>query len=138
MATRQQSDIRLGKLESKIMNIVWDRGKATVHDVRDAIATGKSPAYCTILTMMRNLEGKGYLAHEVDDRAYVYRATVSQRQARRSIVGELLERLFEGSPAALVNSLIEHKQVSPKELKDIRKILKKGGYNDESGNNECG
>jgi len=72
MANKINSDIRLGRLELQIMNVVWDRGKATVHDVKNALSRRK-PAYSTILTMMRKLEVKGYLEHEVDGRTYVYR-----------------------------------------------------------------
>ena len=67
MAKTKPPEIRLGRLELQIMNIVWDKQKATVHDVKEAISRGRKPAYTTILTMMRKLEAKGYLKHEVDD-----------------------------------------------------------------------
>ena len=66
MAKRKDSEIRLGRVELQIMNVVWQRGKATVHDVKDALSRGRKPAYSTILTMMRKLEAKGYLEHDVD------------------------------------------------------------------------
>ena len=99
--SKKPSEIRLGRLELQIMNVVWDRETASVHDVKDALTQGRKPAYSTILTMMRKLEAKGYLTHEVDDRTFVYHATVSRQTARHGLLGDLLDRVFEGSPALL-------------------------------------
>jgi BlaI family penicillinase repressor len=129
--TKQKgSEIRLGRLEMQIMNVVWEKGKATVHDVKDALGTGRKPAYSTILTMMRKIEAKGYLEHDVDNRTYVYRPTISQHVARRSILGDILERLFEGSPTLLLNSLVEQKQVSKEELDQLIKLIEEATRNE--------
>ena len=122
---KKLSDIRLGRLEMQIMNVVWDKGRATVHDVKDVISRGRKPAYSTILTMMRKLEAKGYLQHDVDDRTYVYRAAISRQTVRRSVLGDLLDRLFEGSPMLLLNSLVEQKSISEKQIREIQKLISK-------------
>ena len=123
MSKHVESEIRLGRMEMQIMNEVWGRGTATVRDVHEALSRGRSPAYSTVLTMMRKLEIKGYLSHQVQDRTYIYRATISRGEARRSIVGTLLDRLFEGSAVQLMTSLIEEKKVSRKELEQIHRLL---------------
>jgi predicted transcriptional regulator len=123
MPKKRLSEIRLGRLELQIMNVVWDKGRATVHDVKDTISRGRKPAYSTILTMMRKLEAKGYLSHDVDDRTYVYRPTISRRTVRQGVIVDLLDRLFEGSPSLLLNSLVEQNRVSEKELREIRKLI---------------
>jgi len=116
----------MGKMELEIMKVVWERGKATVHDVKEALSRGKKkPAYSTVLTMMRKIEAKGYLEHDVDGRTYVYRPTISRRAVRHSMLGDLLDRAFDGSPLALVNSLIDQKRISAKELREIRKLTVK-------------
>ena len=120
---RKPLEIRLGRLGLQIMNVVWDKGTATVYDVKEAISRGRKPAYTTILTMMRKLEGKGYLEHEVDERTYVYRATISRQEARQSLLGDLLERVFEGSPSLLVNSLVEQNKVTDEELREIQRLI---------------
>ena len=124
MSKKKPSEIRLGRLELQIMNVVWDKGKATVHDVRDAISRGRKPAYSTILTMMRKLEAKGYLQHDVDDRTYVYQPTISRQTVRQGVLGDLLDRLFEGSPLLLLNSLVEQNRLSEAELRKIQKLIK--------------
>ena len=125
MPKKKLSEIRLGRLELQIMNVVWDKGHATVHDVKDTISRGRKPAYSTILTMMRKLEAKGYLSHDVDDRTYVYRPTISRKTVRQGVIGDLLDRLFEGSPSLLLNSLVEQNRISEEELSEIRKLISK-------------
>jgi predicted transcriptional regulator len=130
MTKQKDSEIRLGRLEMQIMNVVWEKGKATVHDVKDALGKGRKPAYSTILTMMRKIEAKGYLEHDVDNRTYVYRSTISQNVARRSILGDILDRLFDGSPALLLNSLVEQNQVSKEELDQLKKLIEEATRNE--------
>jgi len=130
MAKKKLLEIRLGRLELQIMNIVWDKGKATVHDVKDAISRGRKPAYSTILTMMRKLEAKGYLEHDVDERTYVYRPVISKKAVRHGILGDVLDRLFEGSTSLLLNSLVEQDRISEKELRKIRKLIRERGKNE--------
>ena len=126
MTKATKSEIRLGRLELQIMNVVWSRGKATVHEVRDELSQGRrKPAYSTILTMMRKLEAKGYLRHEVDDRTYVYEPSISRKAVRHSLVGDLVDRLFEGSSSLLVTSLVEQNRVTDQELREIQELLKK-------------
>ena len=129
MAYKINSEIRLGRLELQIMNVVWDRGKATVHDIKNALSRRK-PAYSTILTMMRKLEAKGYLKHEVDGRTYVYLPLISQQAVRQGVLGDLVERLFEGSTSLLLTSLVEQNRISENELCEIRKLIEERGKNE--------
>lgn len=131
MAKRRAGEVRLGRLELQIMKVVWERGEATVHDVRDALSRGRKPAYSTILTMMRKLEAKGYLEHEVESRTFVYQATISGHEVQCSMLGDLLDRLFDGSPALLVNSLMEQKHISAAELRKIRKLIRERSHGNE-------
>jgi len=125
MAKATESEIRLGRLELQIMNVVWSRGKATVHEVKDELSQGRKPAYSTILTMMRKLEAKGYLKHDVDDRTYVYEPTISRKTVRHGLLGDLVDRLFEGSSSLLLTSLVEQDRITDQELSEIKKLVKK-------------
>ena len=125
MPKKKPSDIRLGRLETQIMNVVWEKGLATVREVKRVLRKGEKPAYSTILTMMRKLEGKGYLEHDVRDRTFVYRASIDQQDVRRNILGDLVQRLFDGSPSLLVNSLLEQGNISNEEMLEIRQLLQK-------------
>jgi len=125
MAKEITGEIRLGRIEMKIMNVVWDKGEATVHDVKEVLAQGRTPAYSTVLTMMRKLEAKGYLEHTVDDRTFVYQATITQQDVRQGVLGDIMARLFEGSPTLLFNSLVEQNGISETELREIQSLIKK-------------
>ena len=135
MAKKTNSEIRLGRLELQIMNVVWDRGKATVHDVKSALCHRK-PAYSTILTMMRKLEAKGYLEHDVDDRTYVYRSTVSREAVRHGVLGDILDRLFDGSASLLLNSLAEQNRISEKDQRQIKKLIQERKDNEPHINSD--
>lgn len=124
MSDSKQRQVRLGRLEAEIMNVVWKRTRATVREVSDALP--RKRAYSTVLTMMRKLEAKGYLSHKVRDRTYVYRAEIERSLARSSILAELVERLFDGSPSLLVTSLVEDDLVDEKELEKIQRLIEKG------------
>ena len=123
MKKMSPGEIRLGRLELEIMKAVWDSGTATVHDVQQALAPRCKRAYSTILTMMRKLEAKGYLRHELDDRTFIYRATVSSAQVRKGLLADLVDRVFDGSAQLVVSGLLDRKKLSEKELAAIRKLI---------------
>lgn len=123
MAKKKSKETRLGRIEMAIMSVVWEMGKATVHDVRNTVKRRPRPAYTTVLTMMRKLEDKGYLTHEERDRTYVFSATICLEDVRKSALHDLLERLFEGSPALLFNHLLAQNNADEDQLREIRELL---------------
>lgn len=131
MAGKKRKEIRLGRIEMAIMSVVWEMGKATVHDVRNAMKRRPKPAYTTVLTMMRKLEDKGYLTHKERDRSYVFTATICRENVRKSALDDLLERLFDGSPALLFNHLLAQKNVDEDQLREIRELLGEEGKRDD-------
>lgn len=114
----------LTEAEYRLMQILWDRGEASVADVVDAI--GDPPlAYNTVLTTMRILEQKGYVGHKAAGRAFIYRAVVARDEAQRSVVQHVLSRFFDGSPRELVLNLLESEAVDGHELDRLRELLDK-------------
>lgn len=113
----------LGDLEMAVMKEVWRRGKATVHDVRDALRPKRKLAYTTVMTTMSNLEKKGLLGHDVDGRTYVYHAKVDQKTVASSTVGEMLDKFFDGSVAQLVNTLFRQEDLSKAEFEKLRQEI---------------
>ncbi len=113
----------LGDLQHAIMAVLWARGEATTADVHEALREPRGLALTTIATMLHKMEGKGVVAHRAEGRQFVYRPTVSEDQVRRSMVGELVERLFGGDPKALVAHLVSEKEIEPRELDQLRRRL---------------
>ncbi len=111
--------------ELRLMNVIWDKGAATVAEVAQALPADLDLAYNTVLTTLRILEDKGFVRHEkpADGRAFVYQAVVDRDQASRSAVRSLMSRFFRDSPELLVQNLLEDEEISEKELGRIRKLL---------------
>jgi predicted transcriptional regulator len=115
----------LTEAELRLMQILWEKGRATVAEVAAALPKQLDLAYNTVLTTMRILETKGYLRHEKakDARAFVYVPVVAKEQATRSAVRQLLRRFFGDSPEALVLNLLDDETIGESELQKIRKLL---------------
>lgn len=107
------------------MNVLWEQGPSTVSEVQKSLPKRERAAYTTVLTMLRILEEKGYLEHEQNGRAFVYRPLVGREAARRSSVSHLVGRLFDGSPGALVLNVLENEELTPEELAQLRELIAK-------------
>ena len=113
----------LGDLQHAIMAVLWERGEATVAEVHETLREERGLAPTTIATMLRKMEDKGVVVHRAEGRQFVYRPTVSEDVVRRSMVGELVERLFGGDPRALVAHLVSEHEIEPGELSGLRRRL---------------
>jgi predicted transcriptional regulator len=114
-------------LELKIMQVIWKRGKGTVSAVQ---AEMRPPlAYTTVQTVLNILERKGKLQRELDGRAFVYSAKVSEEKAVGQSLGDLIDRMFGGSSEELVMSLLRSKQIDAKRLAKLTEQFgkEKGG-----------
>jgi predicted transcriptional regulator len=105
------------------MKIIWRRQSATVRDVYEELLERRKIAYTTVMTALKTLEQKGYLRAAQQDRAYVYRATRAKNQVIKGMVREFVDRVFNGSAEPLVVHLIEDKQLSESELREITRML---------------
>ena len=115
----------LGELQLAIMRVLWERGEATVADVHQGLERPWRRALTTVATMLSKMEKKGVVEHRTEGRQFVYRATVSEREVRRSMVSDLTSRLFEGNAAALVSHLIDEQGIDPEELAALRELLER-------------
>lgn len=118
--------LSLTEAELRLMDVIWNKGRATVAEVAEGLPKDLDLAYNTVLTTLRILEDKGYLKHtkSKEGRAFVYRAAVSREQASRSAVQHLLRRFFGNSAEALVLNLLEDEKLGEDELARVRELLK--------------
>lgn len=115
--------IQLTALQLALMEVLWERGEATVADVRAAVKKRRRLAPNTIATILSRLEKQGLLAHATAGRQYVYRALIGAEEARTAMVSELSERLFGGDAASLVSHLIEAHDIRPGDLERVRALI---------------
>lgn len=109
--------------ELRLMDVLWDKGSATVSDVLEGLKTKPALAYSTVITTLRILETKGYVSHRKEGRAFTYQPLIGRHEARQSAITHLLHRLFEGSPELLVTSLFEDRKISAVEMKRLRALI---------------
>jgi len=109
--------------ELRIMNVLWDRTAATVGEVVDGLEGPKKPAYNSILTILRILERKGYVAHAKEGRAFTWHPLVGRHEARRGALTHLLTRFFDDSPELLVLNLLGRDDADDDEIQQVRALI---------------
>jgi BlaI family transcriptional regulator, penicillinase repressor len=115
--------VSLTRRELDVMSVLWRRGRATVAEVRNDLADDL--AYPTVQTMLRVLEGKGYVGHTVDGRAFRFHALVEQDEAADSALDRLVTKVYHGSRELLMSRLLADEDIAPDELRRIKKLLQK-------------
>jgi BlaI family transcriptional regulator, penicillinase repressor len=114
----------LGETEMEILHHVWDHGKVTVAEVHEKILADRKVAYTTVMTVMKNLAQKGYLSYEKHGMAYVYFPAVPPDTVKESLVGNLVRKVFDGSPAALVQTLVSSEQITDEEREELLRLIR--------------
>lgn len=110
----------LGDLQLAILRTLWQRGAAPVAEVHELLRD-RGLALTTIATMLRKMEEKGLVSHTEQGRTFLYRADVDPELVQKNLVGDLVTRLFDGDPLALVNHLLRAGEIELGELDDLRR-----------------
>ncbi len=113
----------LTEAELRLMDVLWQKGAASVQQVLDALTQKPPLAYNSVLTTIRILENKGYVEHVKEGRAHIYRPMVEREQATRSEIRHLVNRFFGNSHELLVLNILEDRGLEAKELKRLRALL---------------
>ena len=113
--------IVLADREAELMEILWEHGPSTVAEVRARL--NDELAYTTVLTILRNLESKGYIGHEGEGRAHRFSPVIGRESAQRSALRHLAAKLFSGSTSLLLTQLISDKALTDEEIACVRRLL---------------
>ena len=114
----------LTEAELRLMKLLWQRGESAVSDLVTAIPKDEALAYNSILTTLRILEQKGYVAHRQEGRAFLYTPTVAEREASRSEIRHVLGRFFGNSREQLLLSLLGDDEISPEEIQRMKDAIR--------------
>ena len=109
--------VGLTRLELRIMQVIWRRGRCTVSEVQGEMEPPL--AYTTVQTMLNILERKGKLKRELEGRAYIYSATITEAKALGQGVRDLIDRMFGGSSEELVMSLLRNGEIDARKLAEL-------------------
>jgi predicted transcriptional regulator len=114
---------RLGDLQLAIMRVLWSGGEASVADVHGALEEERGLAPTTIATMLKKMEAKGVVTHRTEGRRFLYRPTVTEAAVRRTMVGDVTDRLFRGEVTALVSHLLAEHEIDADELERLKTLI---------------
>jgi BlaI family transcriptional regulator, penicillinase repressor len=113
----------LTELENRIMGAIWSGGPSSVERVHQTVSQTHKLKETSVRTMLRRLEHKGYLRHEVRDRAFIYRAVEPARGLAARAVRQIIDHLCQGSVEELVSGMVEAKVLSNLELEQLAEFV---------------
>lgn len=113
----------LSRRERQILDILYQRSRASAQEVREALP--ESPSYSAVRALLRILEEKGHIRHEEDGAKYVYLPVVSRTRVRKSALNRVVDTFFEGSAEQVMAALLDpgSRKLSPDELDRIAKLI---------------
>ena len=121
--TRRRPQPRPTDAQLEILEVLWQRGPATVRDVHEALPSAKTRRYTTTLKLMQVMAEKGLVRRNESARSHVYEATTGESALKDALVRELVDKAFGGSAARLAMSALSKKPGSKAELDEVRRLL---------------
>lgn len=123
--------IPLSRRERQIMDVLFKHGKATAADIQAGMPD--PPSYSAVRAMLRTLEEKGHIRHQVDGPRYVYSPTIAKERAKRSALRHLVETFFDGSVELAVAALLDGgaRKLTPNELERLESLVRGASTNSE-------
>lgn len=113
--------VHLTRRELDVMAVIWERGSATVAEVKAGLADDL--AYPTVLTILRTLETKGHVRHKLEGKAFRYRPVLKSTVAGSSALKRVLDKVYRGSRELLVAGLLDDEEIDEEELRSLRKLV---------------
>jgi BlaI family penicillinase repressor len=116
-------EMQLGRMQFRIMQELWDRGRASARDITEALCATEPVAHSTVQTLLRQLEAKGAIGHEEQGRIFVFFPRLKEDKVKRTAARDLLERVFGGNVGSLVAHLLKNERLSRAELDELHRLI---------------
>ncbi len=113
----------LSPAETEVVRLIWQLGKASVQDVCDGLPEDRDVAYATVQTLLRRLEKKGYITHELVGKAHIFEAAVDREDVVRRTVSDFVDRLFGGDAAPLMMHLAKSGEIKPDDIERLKRLI---------------
>jgi BlaI family penicillinase repressor len=117
------SQIQLGRMQFRIMQVLWDQGRASAREITDALSRLEPVAHSTVQTLLRQLESKGAVGHLEEGRTFLFFPRLKEDKVKRTAARDLLDRVFGGNVGSLVASLLAQERLSRSELDEIQRLI---------------
>ncbi len=114
---------QFGVVQLKIMQVLWEKGQANAREITSALNHEQEIAHSTVQTLLRQLELKGAIAHERENRTFMFRPLVEQGKVVESEIRQLKNRLFSGSAMGLMSYLLKQEAIAPEEMTEIKRLI---------------
>lgn len=109
--------------ELEILQVLWDKGEATVREVHEELAKSKDVGYTTALKLLQIMFEKGLVTRDDSAKSHIYRPAVTREKTQKQLVGKMIDTLFAGSPGQLVMQALGNHNASKEELDEIQRLL---------------
>ncbi|MHB1558390.1 MAG: BlaI/MecI/CopY family transcriptional regulator [Isosphaeraceae bacterium] len=117
------SEAQLGRMQFRIMQVLWDRGRANAREITDALNASEPVAHSTVQTLLRQLEAKGAVGHEAHERTFVFFPKLKEDRVKKTATRELLDRVFGGNVGSMVAHLLKQERLSRAEVDELRRLI---------------
>ena len=118
-----QKPLKPTESELEILQVLWDKGEATVREVHEELAQTKDIGYTTALKLLQIMFEKGLVTRDDSAKSHVYKAAVTREKTQKQLVGKMINTLFAGSPGQLVMQALGNHNASKEELDEIQKLI---------------
>lgn len=117
------SEAQLGRMQFRIMQVLWDRGRANAREITEALNASEPVAHSTVQTLLRQLEAKGAVGHEARERTFVFFPKLKEDRVKKTATRELLDRVFGGNVGSMVAHLLKQERLSRAEVDELRRLI---------------
>ncbi len=117
------SELKFGRIQLRIMQVLWKKKRATAREITEALNELEPIAHSTVQTLIRTLEQKGAITHDVDNRTFIFYTLVKNEKVIKHAMQDFIDRLFAGSAETMVSYLVKNQYITREELKDIARLL---------------
>jgi BlaI family penicillinase repressor len=114
---------KMGQVQLRIMQLLWQKKRATARELTEELNKSEPIAHSTVQTLLRQLEAKGSVAHEKEQRTFYFFPVVKEEKVKKSAARDLIQNVFGGNVGGLVSYLLENEKLSSDELTEIRKLV---------------
>lgn len=121
--SKSSQSLKPTESELEILQVLWQRGKATVREVHEELAATKDAGYTTTLKLMQIMNEKGLVKRDDSNKTHIYEAAVSKEKTQQHLVGKLVNSMFDGSASQLLMRALGNSKPSKKEIEEIQKLI---------------
>jgi BlaI family transcriptional regulator, penicillinase repressor len=115
--------LKFGRVQLRIMKVLWKKQRVSAREITDALNENDKIAHSTVQTLLRGLEHKGAIDHDIDYRTFIYYPLVKSEQVIKHSLSDMIDIFFAGSTSSLVSFLTKKQYISPGELKEVSEKL---------------